>query len=79
MEASFRIFFSLLEVGSIQCLNFTFRAPDYFNEGWMAKIKLDEVTNWRLKVHVCKDIICESITVLYTRKEMFGSFRRSRK
>lgn len=56
MEASFRIFFSLLEVGSIQCLNFTFRAPDYFNEGWMAKIKLDEVTNWRLKVHVCKDI-----------------------
>lgn len=53
MEASFRIFFSLLEVGSIQCLNFTFRAPDYFNEGWMAKIKLDEVTNWRLKVHTC--------------------------
>lgn len=41
-----------MEVGSIQCLHFTFRAPDYFNEGWMAKIKLDEVTNWRLKVHM---------------------------
>lgn len=53
MEASFRIFFSLLEVGSIQCLNLNFRAPDYFNKGWMAKIKLDEVTNWRLKVHTC--------------------------
>nr|XP_022318582.1 protein Hook homolog 3-like [Crassostrea virginica] len=32
-------------------------APDYFNEGWMAKIKLDEVTNWRLKVSNLKKIL----------------------
>ncbi|XP_048759175.2 protein Hook homolog 3-like isoform X2 [Ostrea edulis] len=31
--------------------------PDYFNEGWMSKIRLDEVTNWRLKVSNLKKIL----------------------
>lgn len=32
-------------------------APDYFNEAWLAKIKSEDVTNWRLKVSNLKKIL----------------------
>lgn len=32
-------------------------APDFFNEGWISKIKTDDVTNWRLKVSNLKKVL----------------------
>ncbi|XP_060560473.1 protein Hook homolog 3-like isoform X3 [Ruditapes philippinarum] len=32
-------------------------APDYFNEGWLNRIKTEDVTNWRLKVSNLKKIL----------------------
>ena len=40
----------------IICLSYS-RAPDYFNESWLSKIKSEDVTNWRLKVSNLKKIL----------------------